>query len=196
MCLSLSCFYRDHDTAAHLPALAQIGAGGGLKAVYSRSEHSTRELATLAQETLGLPAPPAIHYDSPSPPPEATLDALLARDDIKAVIVVLPITTQPTIVLKALEAGKHVISEKPVAPDVKAAKALIAAYERTYKYKGLIWRVAENYEAEEGFQKVGELIKKGKIGDVTGFRARIAIHMKQDNQYYKTPWRTVPDVRV
>ncbi|VDC05297.1 unnamed protein product [Peniophora sp. CBMAI 1063] len=177
---------------AHLPALAELGAGG-LKAVYSRSEKSTRELAALAQEKLGLSAPPAVHYDSPSPPAEATLDALLAREDIKAVIVVLPITTQPTIVLKALEAGKHVISEKPVAPDVKAAKALIKAYEGTYKYKGLIWRVAENYEAETGFQKVGALVKEGKIGDVTGFRVRIANHMQEDNEWYKTPWRTVPD---
>ncbi|KZV69597.1 oxidoreductase family protein [Peniophora sp. CONT] len=178
---------------AYLPALAQFGAGGGLKAVYSRSESSTRGLASLAQEKLGLSAAPAVYYDSPSPPAEASLDALLAREDIKAVLVVLPITTQPKIILKALEAGKHVLSEKPVAPDVKAAKALIAAYERTYKHKGIIWRVAENYEAEAGYQKVGELVKGGKIGDVTGFRARIANHMKVDNEYYKTPWRTVPD---
>jgi len=79
---------------------------------------------------------------------------LLARVDITAVIVVLPITLQPSIVLKALAAGKHVLSEKPVAPDVEQGHNLISTYRQEYQPKGLIWRLAENYEAEPGIKEV------------------------------------------
>ncbi|KAF8889724.1 hypothetical protein CPB84DRAFT_1837527 [Gymnopilus junonius] len=134
-----------------------------LKAVYSRSEKTT------------------------------DLDALLARTDITAVIVVLPITLQPSIILKALAAGKHVLSEKPVAPDVKQGLDLIATYEQVYKPKGLIWRIAENFEAEPGYRTAGEVIRSGKIGDVIFFKAVATNYIDKESKWYKTPWRTVPD---
>ncbi len=72
------------------------------------------------------------------------LDALLADSSIDAIAFVLPITAQPDLIIKALTAGKHVISEKPVGKDVATAKALIETYEKEFKPKGLIWRVAES----------------------------------------------------
>jgi hypothetical protein len=74
------------------------------------------------------------------------LDALLGREDVQAVIVVLPITMQPDVVLCALKAGKHVLSEKPIAPNVKDGAKLIAKYRSEYMPKRLIWRIAENFE--------------------------------------------------
>jgi predicted dehydrogenase len=41
-----------------------------------------------------------------------SLDDLLARSDIKAVTIALPIKNQPEYIRKALLAGKHVLSEK------------------------------------------------------------------------------------
>lgn len=41
-----------------------------------------------------------------------SLDDLLARTDIKAVTIALPIKNQPEYIRKALLAGKHVLSEK------------------------------------------------------------------------------------
>lgn len=41
-----------------------------------------------------------------------SLDDLLARSDIKAVTIALPIKNQPEYIKKALLAGKHVLSEK------------------------------------------------------------------------------------
>lgn len=61
---------------------------------------------------------------------EAGLGDLLARSDIHAVIVVLPISQQPDVIIRALKAGKHVLSEKPVAKDVKSALKLIEIYEK------------------------------------------------------------------
>ena len=95
-----------------------------------------------------------------------SLDALLARSDIDAVIIALPITVQPSIVRKSLAAGKHVLSEKPVAPDVASGIELIREYETTYKPKGLVFRIAENYELEPGYHAAAKAIREGKIGKV------------------------------
>ena len=135
---------------AYLPAIAALGgaSAASLRAVYSRSHQSASDLAQAAQNALDLASPPEVFSDDGN-----SIDALLSRTDIIAVIVVLPITLQPSFVLKALAAGKHVLSEKPVAPDVKSGLALIKEYEEMYKHKGLIWRVAENYEAEPAYSK-------------------------------------------
>lgn len=46
-------------------------------------------------------------------------------------------------ITKCLKAGKHVLSEKPVADTVKRAKQLIKEYEGEYQGQGLVWEVAE-----------------------------------------------------
>lgn len=180
---------------AHLPALAELGTAKViLGAVYSRSYKSASGLAEAAKQILKLESPPKIYSDDNEP--GSTLDALLARSDIDAVIIALPITTQPAIIIKCLRAGKHVLSEKPVAPDVKSGLSLIATYEKDFKPKGLIWRVAENYEAEPGYLRAAEVIRQGKIGAVRFFRLTAVGYIDKDGKYYKTPWRTVPDVRI
>ncbi|KAH7920870.1 NAD(P)-binding protein [Leucogyrophana mollusca] len=174
---------------AHLPGLETLkGLAPTLKAVYSRSLKSSSELADEAKKRLGVA--PDVYHDGDS---SANLDVLLARSDINSVIVVLPITQQPSIILKALAAGKHVLSEKPVAPDVASGIKLIAEYNATYKTKGLVWRVAENFEAEPGYIAAGRAIRDGKIGKVTFFSSRVVNYIDQDSKWYKTPWRTVPD---
>jgi predicted dehydrogenase len=174
---------------AHLPALQTLGPlAPKLRAVYSRSEKSARELA--AQATTLLNTSPDVYFDENS---SLNLDALLSRSDISSVIVILPITQQPSIILKALAAGKHVLSEKPVAPDVASGAKLIAQYETQYKPKGLVWRVAENFEAERGFIAAGRAIATGKIGKVTFFSSRTVNFIDKDSKWYKTPWRTIPD---
>ncbi|KAH8102098.1 oxidoreductase family protein [Cristinia sonorae] len=176
---------------AHLPAIAALGATQStLKAVYSRSIESASYFAKEAQEVLKQSQAPDVYHDSDE---TSNLDVLLARSDIQAVLVVLPITLQPSIILKALTAGKHVLSEKPVAPDVAGGLELIKEYEETFKPKGLVWRVAENWEVEPGYHVAGKIIASGKIGKVTSFNVRVVNHVPKDSKWYKTPWRTVPD---
>ncbi|KAJ7625542.1 hypothetical protein FB45DRAFT_1083826 [Roridomyces roridus] len=172
---------------AHLPALAALGADAlPLLAVYSRSEKTAHECSEAAVE-LGLTPAPAIYHDDS----EDNLDSLLARADICAVIAVLPIALQPSIILKALAAGKNVLSEKPVAPDVAGGLELIKTYNDKYK-QSLVWRVAEDHEAEPGFRAARDIIEAGKIGKVNFFKAVKTGYVDVDNKYYKTPWRTIP----
>jgi predicted dehydrogenase len=77
--------------------------------------------------------------DDAAAPAASALDALLKREDVQGVIVVLPITAQPAVVRAALAAGKAVLSEKPVAADVREGARLVAEYRATYAPKGLLW---------------------------------------------------------
>lgn len=174
-------------TPAYLPALDGI-SGPELKAVYSRSKKTSETFVTSPL----VKSSPAVYHDEEGG--QGGIDALLARSDITAVLLVLPIPLQPTIVLKALAAGKHVLSEKPIAKDVATARATIKEYEEKYKPKGLVWRVAENFEAEPSYRAVRGWVQEGKIGDVTGFRCALYGHVTKDGKYYKTPWRTIPEV--
>ena len=110
-------FARD----AHVPAIRALGDRFEIAAVYSRTRASAEALLPH------LPGAPDIYTD---------LDALLTRPDIEAVDVLLPIEALATAVEMALAAGKHVVSEKPVTPDVATGKRLIAVH-RAYPQAGL-----------------------------------------------------------
>ncbi|KAG8991204.1 hypothetical protein FRB94_012694 [Tulasnella sp. JGI-2019a] len=177
---------------AHLPAIATLCKSSLLKleAIYSRSKSSSSKLADLATSSLNPSAPIAAYSDDN---PGHGLDELLARSDIHAVIVVLPITQQPEVISRAFKAGKHVLSEKPIAKDVKHALELIKIYESEYKPKGIVWRVAENYECEPGILAAAEAVRSGKIGKVAFFKLSDMNLLLQENKYYQTSWRTVPE---
>lgn len=161
-------------------------------AIYSHTLKSAVTLSELAKKTLSLPSPPSVYHDRGGE--SGDLKALLARPDVDAVIVALPITVQPDVIRSALSHGKHVLSEKPIAPSVSDGLELINEYEMQWKGK-VIWRVAENMEAEPSYRKVGELVKGGKIGKVVWWKLTAVSRLSKDSQWYKTPWRTVPEVR-
>ncbi len=58
----------------------------------------------------------------------------------------------------ALDAGKHVISEKPIGPDEAVARKLVRDYQTIYQPRGLIWSVAENYRYEPAFEQVLQIV--------------------------------------
>lgn len=163
-------FMRD----AHLPALLNLQEEYAITAVWSRTVESATRLAGMVEGTTGV-----------SPSVESELAALLARDDIDAVDIVLPIDSQPDVVRKALAAGKHVISEKPIASTVAAARALVNDWLGT----GRTWMVAENWRYESAYVVARELIAKGTIG--TPILASWQLHMPStpDLPYYHTDWR-------
>ena len=61
------------------------------------------------------------------------LDDLLANPDIDLVDVCLPPAAHADVVIKALESGKHVFCEKPMALDIASADRMVAAAESTGK---------------------------------------------------------------
>lgn len=155
----------------HVPALAALGDLFRVSAVYSRTLANAEALAAT------LPTP-AIACDD--------LDAVLARDDVEAVNIVLPIPQLPDAVRRALDAGKHVISEKPVAPDVATGRALLAHYAGR---ADRVWMVGENYRYEPTYVRAAEIVASGAVGRPGVAVWSLQIDMTPANKYYHTAWR-------
>src|SRR5262249_11458339 len=108
-----------------------------------------------------------------------------------AVDVVLPILAMPDVVAKALKVGKHVISEKPIAPTVEVAQALLSLYGN---YPRLTWMVAENWRYEAAFIRAAEVIERSEIGQPILCHWALHVPMRPDaSKYYKTLWRRSGD---
>ena len=109
---------------------------------------------------------------------------LLQRTDIQAVIIALPILTQPEYIKNALIAGKHVLSEKPIAKDVATATELLNWYHENINTKKVTWGVAENFRFFESVAFASEQIEK--LGRVLGFNVRVQSMVKPGQKYFGT----------
>ena len=88
--------------------------------------------------------------------------ALLERDDVDAVVVTVPQQFRREIVLDAINAGKHVLSEKPIALAPAVAAELITAAEA----KGLTFGMVHNYHFLPEYKKIKALLDAGTIGNL------------------------------
>jgi predicted dehydrogenase len=89
----------------------------------------------------------------------ATLDELLARPDIDAVSICTWNNSHAELAIAALEAGKHVLVEKPLSKTVAEAEAIAAAAQRSGKkvQVGFVRRFSSNAKVLKSFVDAGEL---------------------------------------
>lgn len=87
---------------------------------------------------------------------------LLARDDVDAVAIATPARTHAPIALAALEAGKHVVVEKPVADSGQAARAMVARAAELDR----VLMVDHTFCYTAPVLKMRELIAEGALGDI------------------------------
>ena len=90
----------------------------------------------------------------------ASYDDLLADDQVDAVYIPLPNSLHVEWTLKALDAGKHVLCEKPLAMTAGEFDAVIAKREET----GLLAAEAYMIVHHPQWQKARELVQSGAIG--------------------------------
>ncbi|KAF2429818.1 NAD(P)-binding protein [Tothia fuscella] len=162
----------------HLPAI-EACKSFALKAVYSRALKSAKLLGGDL-ENVDLYSEDSKSYSE-----------LLERDDVQAVIIALPITAQPQYIRQALERGKHVLSEKPIAEDTKVARELLKWYNEYIVPKNkATWGVAENFRYLESFAYAAEKVQG--MGKILGFRVRVQSMVQPGGKYFETPWRKTP----
>lgn len=116
-------------------------------------------------------------------------EELFALPYLDAVLISLPIEAQPALVLKALAAGKAVLSEKPIAATVVGAQKLLKARKRLTPP----WMVGENFAFMPHVQRLRSWIETGRLGEVRLVEARQMTFMNRKNPYFMTPWRHAPE---
>jgi len=89
-------------------------------------------------------------------------DELLADPDIEAVYIPLPNAMHVSWSIKAAEAGKHVLCEKPIALSTAEAETLLAARDRT----GRLIQEAFMVHSSPLWLRARDLVREGAIGDV------------------------------
>jgi predicted dehydrogenase len=97
---------------------------------------------------------------------EPTTEALLARDDVDAVVIATPHSTHLPLAVATAGAGKHVYLEKPMALDAAQCDQIIEACRRA----GVTLTVAKQTRHGDPEMKAKQLIDEDVIGDVRFIR--------------------------
>lgn len=96
--------------------------------------------------------------------------ALIARDDIHLIDVCTPGSSHAEIAIAALDAGKHVLCEKPLANTVDEASAMVEAARRAARH-GVTAMVGFNYRRVPAATLARQLIADGRLGTIRHVRA-------------------------
>ncbi|QWT18063.1 Gfo/Idh/MocA family oxidoreductase [Collinsella sp. zg1085] len=99
-----------------------------------------------------------------------TIDELLSLTDIDAVSICTANIAHAKHTIAALQAGKHVLCEKPMASTAVECEAMVAAAQAATKQL----MIDQNQRLTQAHQKAKELILTGAIGEVLSFRTCFA----------------------
>ena len=113
--------------------------------------------------------------------------SLLDRDDVHIIDVCAPGWMHAEIAIAALDAGKHVLLEKPLANTLAEAEAMTAAAQAA-RARGVQSMVGFNYRRVPALALARELIADGRIGTVRQVRAAYLQDWLADDQAPMT-WR-------
>jgi predicted dehydrogenase len=98
-------------------------------------------------------------------------EALLVDPDIDAIYNPLPNSMHAEWSIRAAEAGKHVLCEKPLAMDAEEVRAMFAAAEKN----GVLLREGYPYMAQQQTAIMRQWIAEGAIGKVKLIRANFSV---------------------
>lgn len=122
----------------------------------------------------------------PAPPVTTSLDQALARDDVDAVAICVPSGAHAQIAVAALEAGRHVVVEKPVDVTVEAAAPIAAA--AAAASEGTVVTVISQHRFDPASVVVRDAITAGRFGRITSAVATVSWWRSQ-GYYDSGAWR-------
>lgn len=153
---------------SHAHAFAAKGAEGlALVGACSRSDSSAEKFCTEHQIRK---------FD--------TYDDMLACPEIQAVSICTPSGDHCVQILKALDAGKHVVVEKPMCITLEDCDKVIRRAEET----GLTVCVIFQNRFSDGMQEIRRAIQEGETGKI--YSAQLTMHYFRPQSYYDSAsWR-------
>jgi predicted dehydrogenase len=149
-----------------IPAM-QGSAAARIEAIASR----TAAKAEAAARALGIPRA----YGS--------YEALLADPAIEAVYIPLPNHLHVPWTLRAAEAGKHVLCEKPIARTADEARTLLAARDRAR----VVIAEAFMVRAHPQWLRVRELVAAGRVGELVSVEGHFSYYRRDADDVRSKP---------
>jgi scyllo-inositol 2-dehydrogenase (NADP+) len=122
--------------------------------------------------------------DLPDLPVVARPEEIYADPAIELVVIATPNPTHAELARQALEAGKHVVIDKPMTTTVAQADELIALAAA----RGRLLSVFHNRRWDNDFQTVKSMIEAGRLGAVYAFE----VHYDRFRPAIKPGWRERP----
>ena len=161
--------------------IASFGLSGQVFHAPFLDVHEGFELSVIAERSNNLArgAYPGVQV-------VRSFDDLLATD-IELVVVNTPGQTHADYCRQALEAGKHVVVEKPFVPTSAEAQALIRLAEET----GLLLTVFQNRRFDGDFLTVKQILQSGELGRIVEFQSAFQRY-RPDMAAARAPWREEP----
>ena len=105
-------------------------------------------------------------------------DEVIARSDIDAVVIATPVRLHYPLAKQALEAGKHVLIEKPITTKFEEATELA----RIARERNLVAMVGHTFEYSEPVNYIRHIVRDGQLGNLTHIRsARLNLGMYRND---------------
>ena len=146
----------------HMAPAMQLARGARLAALATRSPEKAAAFLSLAPDLR-------LH---------ASYDAMLEDPALDAIYIPLPNTLHEAWTLKALAAGKHVLTEKPMAMAAEGFDPLIAARDAS----GLLAAEAYMIVHHPQWQRAKALYEEGAIGRLTHVTAAFSFDNRADTE--------------
>src|SRR5271157_6445094 len=148
--------------------IAIIGCGDISRARYFPAIHGSPEfeLKGVYSRTSSVCEPLAAKYGGKV---YSDLDALLSAPEVGAVVIATPHPSHADIAVRSLEAGKHVLCEKPIATSLADASRILQAADRSGKVF-----MALPFDGSPPIEAAKRLLAEGAIGRVSSADAVLA----------------------
>jgi scyllo-inositol 2-dehydrogenase (NADP+) len=107
----------------------------------------------------------------------ADFDEVLDDDNVDLVIIATPNVTHAPMTIKALDAGKHVVTEKIMCLNVREADAMIEASKRNNR----MLSIRQNRRWDTDFVTVKQVIDDGMLGDIFSIDSAVCMFIKPNS---------------
>lgn len=168
----------------------QVGTGGRAEFFYSAIATTFRETSELLafcdvnqtrMDYANKLLTDKYNYNAVRTYKSEAFDQMIEAEKPDAVIVTSVDRTHHTYIIRALELGCDVITEKPMTVDEEKCQEILDAVERTGKQV----RVTFNYRYAPHHTKARELIAGGVIGDVTSIHFEWLLNTQHGADYFR-----------
>jgi UDP-N-acetyl-2-amino-2-deoxyglucuronate dehydrogenase len=152
----------------HAQSLSDLQAEGQIEVLGAWSRSAERRAAFAAAFPL---------------PVTADLEALLARPDLDAALVVTPPDAREALVQRLASAGKHILMEKPVERTTEAAERIVRRCEAAAVTLGIVFQ----HRFRDAAERLRQILLEGALGELA--TVELAAAWWRPQSYYDQPGR-------